>query len=679
MIFERFRIHNLFSYYGSWEFDLTPPTDGRNLVLIWGRNGYGKTSFINSLKLLFAGVSDELREGIQRQGRRFGRNDYLVGQDDEWVGVFNLRARAAGETEFGVSLDWREAAGSVTVERIWRLERNEPIETLRVQPSFGAPLQDENGNPAGEARAFIQSRLPETIMPFFIYDGEKVQQIAEANREGQLHQIEQLLDLVDIDVLDEYLGRNLAQWRSASKDSTQHKINQLRHEIQAMEEQMADLDADHKALDDEIKETEYALKRLDVTLQARRQFALQSEVAKLDGKHEGVMADLEDRTQRFFDSFTRDAPLALNSLLMGNAARELEKIAAHPNRRLRDELERIFAAIPERLLSDPPLPVPPLNRGQEEFLRRKLGRILDSYRPDAADIQGGLFHLMPEKASALLQVVEDYANNDQLRTGWARDLVEIHRRKTELIDIDRKRNDVSNLDPEERRLFEERSKEREKLNTELGSFHQEIGRLAEKRILLNRQLEQKREECHQEEKKVAGANAARDRLSLGQKLKTALAAYRSLLKARRREDIEKAFNSRFKELMTSHSQIQRIQVKDDFSLHYLNIHEEPVGMGNISAGMKQLVAQALLWGLKDVSGKEAPVVVDTPLARIDRKHQENLITRYYPNAGPQVIVLPTDSEIDREKYALLQPHVYREYRLHNPYGDRTQVEMGGIY
>ena len=95
--------------------------------------------------------------------------------------------------------------------------------------------------------------------------------------------------------------------------------------------------------------------------------------------------------------------------------------------------------------------------------------------------------------------------------------------------------------------------------------------------------------------------------------------------------------------------------------------------------MKQLVAQALLWGLKDVSGKEAPVVVDTPLARIDRQHQENLITRYYPKAGPQVIVLPTDSELDREKYALLKPHVYREYRLVNPEGDHTHVELGGYY
>lgn len=46
MILEHFRIHNLFSYCGTWDFDLRPSDDGRNVLLIWGRNGYGKTSFL---------------------------------------------------------------------------------------------------------------------------------------------------------------------------------------------------------------------------------------------------------------------------------------------------------------------------------------------------------------------------------------------------------------------------------------------------------------------------------------------------------------------------------------------------------------------------------------------------------------------------------------------------------
>lgn len=678
MIIERFRIHNLFSYLGTCEFDLNPPQDGRNVVLIWGRNGYGKTSFLNSLKLLLTGVSDELRQSV-RFGAKIKRNDYLLGMGDEWMGVFNRHARAAGETEFSLSLTWREAAGQVEAQRTWRLEKNEVHEVLRILPNFGQPLEDLDGDIEGEARAFLQARLPEAIMPFFIYDGEKVQQIAEANREGQMQQIEQILDLADIDVVDEYLNRNLVKWRRASNDANQHTLNAHQFQLGATEEKLAKLGMDYTAIEDEIEEISYDLRRTDAALQARRQFALQSEENRLTVRHKEILARLEEKSFAFFSAFTRDAPLVLHPTLMSIAAGELEKIATHPNRRLKDEIGRIFSALPERLFGEPPMPMPPLSHEQEDFLRRKLARVLDSYRPDEADLAIGLFRLSSARAEVVLRVTEDYIRNDRQRTQWAQQLVEIRTLKRELVDIERKRNDVSNLAPQEREAFQQRLAERDALEEKQAQLRQRLGEFDEQKRNLNRELELKRDAYRQEEKKLVGANQARDKLGLGQKLQAALSAYRELLKARRRNDIETALNERFGELMTSHGLIKYIRVNDDFSLHYFDSSNSSVGMGNLSAGMKQLVAQSLLWGLKDVSGKEAPVVVDTPLARIDRQHQENLITRYFPKAGPQVIVLPTDSELDREKYALLNPHVYREYRLVNPSGDSTHIEEGGYY
>lgn len=678
MILERFCIHNLFSYRGQCEFDLRPAEDGRNVLLIWGRNGYGKTSFLNGLKLLLTGVSDELR-GSVHSGRNIKRDHYLLGMGDEWIGIFNRQARAAGEKEFGVTLEWREADGTVVVERRWLLEKGSVEEILSVKPSFGDVLEDRNGNIEGEARAFIQGRLPEAVMPFFIYDGERVQQLAEANREGQMQQIEQLLDLADIDVIDEYLSRNLTNWRRESSDASQHRINALRYEIQSGEEKLAGVLADQKSLEEEISEAEHTIKRLDVALQARRQFALQNEEAKLATQREGIVARLEERTTAFFETFTREAPLALLPRLLGEAAQELEKISTHPNRRLKDELSRIVDSLPERLFTDPPQPVPALTQEQEQFLKRKLARVLESYQPEPEDMAAGLFHLSPMKAEAVLRVMDDYFHDSRKRTQWASELTDIRRLKAELTEIERKRNDVSNLAPRERELFEERMTERAGLNTNIDDMQRRIGGLDVQKTNLNREINSKRDELRALERKLNDAKSARDKLGIGQRLQKALAAYRSLLKARRREDIEIAINSRFGELMTSHGLIRRIRVNEDFSLHYFDSKDEPVGMGNLSAGMKQLVAQALLWGLKDVSGREAPVVVDTPLARIDRQHQENLIRRYYPKAGLQVIVLPTDSELDREKYALLQPHVYREYRLVNQDGDHTHVESGGYY
>ena len=678
MILERFCIHNLFSYYGSCEFDLAPPQDGRNVVLIWGRNGYGKTSFLNSLKLLLAGVSDELRASV-RSGTAINRDKYLLGMGDEWMGVFNRHARAAGETEFSLSLTWHEAAGQVDVKRSWTLKKGDVHEVLRITPSFGDSLEDRDGDIEGEARAFLQARLPDAIMPFFIYDGEKVQQIAEGNRQDQMQQLEQLLDLADIDVVSEYLDRNLVNWRRASKDANQLTLNTIKFELQATEEKLAKLDMDRAAIEDEKEETNNAIRRTEAALRTGRQYALQNEESRLSVRHSEILARLEEQTFAFFNSFTRDAPLALHPALMNSAAGELEKIATHPNRRLKDEIGRIFEALPQRMFDDPPKPMPPLSREQDDFLRRKLARVLDSYRPDEADLAIGLFHLTPERAETVLRVVESYAKNDRQRAQWAHQIVEISKLKRELNDVERKRNDVSNLEPKEREAFQQRLAEQMALNEKLSELNRQLGMLDEQRLSLNRERGDKQDAYRQEEKKLVGANQARGKLGLGQKMHAVLATYRELLKARRRGEIEEALNERFRELMTSHGLINRIRVNDDFSYHYFDANNLPIGMGNISAGMKQLVAQSLLWGLKDVSGREAPVVVDTPLARIDRQHQENLITRYFPKAGPQVIVLPTDSELDREKYALLKPHVYREYRLVNPSGDSTCIKEGGYY
>lgn len=680
MIIEKFTIHNLFSYKGVCEFDLAPPEGSdKNVALVWGRNGFGKTSFINSLKLLLSGVSDDLRSSIQA-GRTIKRDQFLLGMGDEWMGIFNSQARASlDENEFSVAATWREDAGRVHVRRQWKIDGDTVHEELIVDPTFGEQLIDRDNDAEGEARAFLQARIPDSIIPFFIYDGEKVQQLAEANREVQLQQIEKLLDLSDIDEIKEYLGRNLNKWRSQSKDADQHHLNGLRFQQQAVEEKLAQLNNEKEFIQEDIQQTEFSLKRLDTIIQARRQFALQSEETKLTANRQAKSDALQEKTAAFFESFTRDAPLALHANLMGMAASELEKLTSHPNRRLKDEMERVFSSLPQRLLLDPPHPVPGLSSEQTDFLQRKLSKVLDGYRPDPIDAMAGLFRMSAARAEATLRVVDGYANQPRQLQEWARQLAEIRVLKRDLNDIERKLNDVSNLAPQERQAFEQRLNEKTELEQQRLKLEGRLGELREQENRLNHDLATLKKQYRQEEIKLTSATQAKDKLGLGQKVSAVLDVYRSLLKARRRGEIELAINSRFKELMTSNSLIQHIQVAEDFSLHFFDAGQHVIGMANISAGMKQLVAQALLWGLKDVSRKEAPIVIDTPLARIDRQHQENLITRYYPKASRQVIVLPTDAELDREKYALIQPFVYREYCLHNPTGDNTRIEERGYY
>lgn len=678
MILEEIRIENLFSYYGPHTFPLTPPDDGRNVVVISGRNGYGKTSFLNSLKLFFAGATREIMT-VQAGREMRNKKDYLLGYGDDWIGAFNRHAKSEGKLHFGISVIWQEDAGRVKASRYWEIETDGVHETLRIDPEFGEPLEDNDGDIAGDARAFLEARLPESVLPFFLYDGEQVQQLAEANRQGKLQQIERLLDLGDIDVLQEYIGKNTTVWRREANPTIQFNLDRLRGEQAALQAQCAQLESERMDAESDTKEIDRAIQRSDRAIQSIRQFSMQSEADRLTVQQDALRTQIETACAGLLDSLTRDAPLLVHPQLASQAEGHLEKLTAHPNRRLREELESVFHSLPLRLWDEPPHPYPAAAPELLEFYRRKMQRVLEGFRMDESDTRSGLLSLSASRAEAILEILGQYSHGDRERSRTAQTLREIVDLKRQLKEVERKQNDVRNLAPREQEEFEIRRREREDLDLRKTTIQRRIGEINEQLRNLNRDLEKKRTEIRQQEKQVVEGRNARDRLALAERLRDTLNDYRAMLKTLRRDEIETAINDRFSRLMTSHRLIARINLDEDFSMHYLGTDGGQIGMANISAGMKQLAAQALLWALKDVSGKEAPVVVDTPLARIDREHQENLLQRYFPNAGRQVIVLPTDSELDREKYGLLAPCIYREFRLENREGDRTHVSEGSMY
>jgi DNA sulfur modification protein DndD len=97
----------------------------------------------------------------------------------------------------------------------------------------------------------------------------------------------------------------------------------------------------------------------------------------------------------------------------------------------------------------------------------------------------------------------------------------------------------------------------------------------------------------------------------------------------------------------------------------------------LSAGERQLLATALLWGLARASGRPVPTIIDTPLGRLDSSHRRHLIERYFPNASHQVLLLSTDEEIVGSYYEALQPFISRSYLLaHNDERGMTNLEPG---
>ena len=71
----------------------------------------------------------------------------------------------------------------------------------------------------------------------------------------------------------------------------------------------------------------------------------------------------------------------------------------------------------------------------------------------------------------------------------------------------------------------------------------------------------------------------------------------------------------------------------------------------------------VVWGLAKTSGRPLPFMIDTPLARLDDEHRESLVEKFYPYASHQLIIFSTNSEINKEFYPKLEPHIERSFVL----------------
>ena len=88
---------------------------------------------------------------------------------------------------------------------------------------------------------------------------------------------------------------------------------------------------------------------------------------------------------------------------------------------------------------------------------------------------------------------------------------------------------------------------------------------------------------------------------------------------------------------------------------------------------------SLLWALAICSKKKLPVIIDTPLSRLDSSHRKALITTYFPKASDQTIILSTDSEIDEKYYKIMKDSIGDEFTLSYSDEDKKTTIKSGYF
>ena len=135
-------------------------------------------------------------------------------------------------------------------------------------------------------------------------------------------------------------------------------------------------------------------------------------------------------------------------------------------------------------------------------------------------------------------------------------------------------------------------------------------------------------------------------------------------------------------------QLQKITGYNDAQdiIRYLRVHNEtsltlPVEIEktSLSNGEKQIFIMALYHSLVQLCNHEVPFVIDTPFARIDTEHRQNISKHFFSKLNGQVFILSTNEEINSKHVGIMKDKIAVTYMLENADNTRTSVSRNAYF
>lgn len=676
----RLEFSNFKRFYGVVRLELsTDPEAGRSIILIGAENGRGKTSIQEAIHHVLYG--EKSYPGIR------GRDHYLKTVSDR----LNRRALDEGQTEFLVAMDLTVEGPGAThtyrLERRWEVDvrtRRAVDYTLSIAED-GVPIRATSADDSIAALYddFVWGLVPPQVSPFFFFDGEKIQQYAEKGFFGEemAEAIQNILDIKVYQTLRDDLKKNVIDFiaRTEINSDAQGDLFELRQEAKRLEGEIERKRLRLKELAEEVEE-----------IQRKKQFAGE-ELTTLASPHQSERESLIAEQQRLeaeeveankdVERAFEELPLLLPGALAEQLRQRLDeegRLVTTPERS--EELRRRVAAIEERVVES--VTSRPASSSEELRLSSR-----------DADLRRAIVHTSAYDVLELHDAPAKHRLHD-ISEGQRRAIIDrLHEVKrcrcllTEAMDrrerasVQRRRVEAKlNSTTDDPYVVELLAKQVE-LSRQLGQREQEEKTLRGELAKLESDIAKRNGQIEHREQRRRGKNIAVQTVQFAHSVRDALQEFIHRLSIQKLKSVEQRFLEMYSTLRKAEDPWHSVEV--DLTTYEVLLKD---GQGRrlertvFSAGMKEMYALSLLWALGQTSGRQLPIVIDTPMGRLDRRNREALFEKYLPRAGHQVIVLSTDTEVDLEWARRLESHVAKQYHLDwDSSTDGTVVKTGYFF
>lgn len=671
MRFLSLTIENMFAYGGeASKIELSDCSAERNIVVVSGPNGAGKTSLLNAVKLLFLGPNSEELRRVGLVGTPLTPKQYVNGLPGRWYGVFNIEADKAATAQ--VTLDWIDTEKAMRARRWFRRQRG----TTEYEHGLDVTIDGEAVS-AEEGEGILQQMLPREVVRLFFFDGEQIQALADAEVGHERAEIERLLGLsFVVELLGQLHEYQKERGRAGIPEVVQVRIvaaeNAAREETaraeaaararEAHEEEVMDLDRAKVRLQDEARRLRGG------TLSESERRRILSRIAVLESQRETL-------AERLADALPPESVFLTQPELI---ARSFEILNTHVGSGTDPSLaNRLYRELPERLVRALAALDPPITLGEKQ--RSAYAGTVDASLREIGVPTGSLgdplmASLSARDAARLRDQFLVWSERGRQMAQDHRDLlVEMRQIASELQRLRRELDEAELTSDEAKARHEEimvEIEDGEKRARAAGELAA-AARIEEQRALRDAAAQHDRARAEELEHEHVKMENGRYRLAL--EMIRALDDYRIARRAEIRASVETRLNEKIGILLAASQLVKSVRLDDGFGMEYLDSWGEKVARHSISAGMRQLIAMAMLWALKDEADRPLPVIVDTPLGRIDRENRKHLMQQYFPAAGNPLVLLPTDTEFGDEGYDAIGDRIRRRYSIVNQGGTKARI------
>ena len=664
--FQNFRI-----YKGENEI-IFSPNNSKNINIIAGKNGFGKTTFLTSLIWVFYGkmmseVEDKYKKDIKNAGGYEKFIKTLLNRDVKTDYENNLKINPV----FSVEIELKDIlipsipCKSVVIKRSYDLKNDQ--EDLKITIDG---LENELTKEVGFEVFINDFILPREIAKFFFFDAEKIVSLAEAKSKSELKNLSKAYSEVLGIKKYEDLKKNLETLLTKLRRSGASPLQQTKlFEYTDTETELIgliEINQDKQTnVDRELVNLRLISDGLQEKLIREGNGITLEELQKMKSERD-ILKEESTETKNKLKKLMDIAPLViagkkltqLNEQLLfeqNSNAKSVDKtflikeLNSFSNALLKNleslNLDAISKAKVEEALNQ--------TLSEKEIIKESASSgaiLLDFSEEQFRNFEAVLNNIKGAFSSQFNAVVQEEKNNRMYLSKIYQQIKQAEARKD---------------NPLAQKLREEKNEVEKKITEKTL----EKGKLLEEFESLNTRLTSTRKVLSEYEKNFKLVETDKKKYEVTEKLLVKINTIIQKIKEDKKYSLQKSILLGLKKIMHKNDFIHNIRVNvidDVMDIDLLDKNYQIIDKDSLSKGEQQLYATALLKALVDESGIKFPVFIDSPLQKFDKYHSKNIIKEFYPAISEQVVLFPLlEKELSELEYDYLKPNVNKVFVIEN--------------